>query len=271
MTFPVVPSGTPGMSVVATTRSFMASCSPLRSLRAITRRRVAARLPTPPTASVERGLVREAENAFADDRTLHLTRTATDRECRTEQEAVVPGLRGRTERATRREHSAGTRQIPSDAHDVLAVLVREHLPDGGLGTGLLTTDASTHGAQSDEVEHLRLDVELREPLARRRILHTARFAHDIEQVVCRRSHPPERATGRQRDALVAERHLGKRPALVLVTHQVRGGDAHVGEEHLVENVRAGHLDDGTNLDSARLHWTDEVRDAFVLRRVGIGA
>ena len=49
-----------------------------------------------------------------------------------------------------------------------------------------------------------------------------------------RSAAPERAAARQRDPLVAERHLGQRPALVHLADEVRRGQAHVGEEHLVE-------------------------------------
>ena len=58
------------------------------------------------------------------------------------------------------------------------------------------------------------------------------------------STPPRR----QRDALVAERHLGQAPAVVEVADEVGGRDAHVGEEHLVERVPAGHLGDRTDLD-----------------------
>ena len=63
---------------------------------------------------------------------------------------------------------------------------------------------------------------------------------------------PQHAAGRQRHALVAERDLGQPPAVVEVADEVRGGDAHIGEEHLVERVPAGHLRDRADLD-ARAH------------------
>ena len=49
------------------------------------------------------------------------------------------------------------------------------------------------------------------------------------------------------------------------------GHEHVVEEHLVELGLAGDLDERPDLDARRVHVDDEVRDAAVLRRVGIGA
>ena len=86
-----------------------------------------------------------------------------------------------------------------------------------------------------------------------------------------RAEPPQRAAARQRHPLVAERDLGQRPALVHLADQVGGRQAHVGEEHLVERVGAGHLDDRADLDAGRVHRADEVRDALVLGHVGVGA
>ena len=42
---------------------------------------------------------------------------------------------------------------------------------------------------------------------------------------------------RQRDPLVAQRHLGQPPPVVELADEVGGGDPHVGEEHLVERAR----------------------------------
>ena len=82
-------------------------------------------------------------------------------------------------------------------------------------------------------------------------------------VVRGRSAAPQRAFARQRHALVAERHLREAPAVVLGADDVRGRNAHVGEEHLVELVRAGHLHERPHLDARRAHVDDEVRDAVV--------
>ena len=83
--------------------------------------------------------------------------------------------------------------------------------------------------------------------------------------------PLEPAAGRQRDPLVRERRLGHAPAEVLLADQVLGGNAHVGEEHLVEARVARHVADRANLDAGEVHRDDEVRDAAVLRHVVAGA
>ena len=49
------------------------------------------------------------------------------------------------------------------------------------------------------------------------------------------------------------------------------GHEHLVEEDLVELGVAGDLHERADLDARRLHVDDEVRDAPVLRRVGIGA
>jgi hypothetical protein len=58
---------------------------------------------------------------------------------------------------------------------------------------------------------------------------------------------------------------------VLLTDQVLGRHAHVGEEHLVEAAAAGHVPDGSHLDAVEVHRDDEVGDADVLRLIDIGA
>ena len=58
---------------------------------------------------------------------------------------------------------------------------------------------------------------------------------------------------------------------MLDADDVRGRDAHVGEEHLVELVRAGHLHERAHLDARRSHVDDEVRDAAVRFGVRVGA
>ena len=81
---------------------------------------------------------------------------------------------------------------------------------------------------------------------------------------------PQRPARRQRDPLVAERDLGQAPAVALVADQVVGRQPHVVEEHLVERVRAGHLDDGPDVDAGQVHRAHEVGDALVLRRRRVG-
>ena len=86
-----------------------------------------------------------------------------------------------------------------------------------------------------------------------------------------RAAAPQRALARQRHPLVAERDLGEPPPVVLVADDVGGGHAHVGEEHLVELVRAGHLHDRAHLDAraCACRATKYVMPSCA-RRVGVG-
>jgi hypothetical protein len=73
---------------------------------------------------------------------------------------------------------------------------------------------------------------------------------------------------RVRAALVAERRLRDRPALVELADEMRARDAHVFEEYLVELLVAGHLLERPHGESRALHVEDEEADALRLRRVG---
>ena len=107
------------------------------------------------------------------------------------------------------------------------MFVGEELADGRLRARLGARDRGAHGAQTDQAQDLRLDVERRELLAHGRIGAAPALAHERQQVLRVRTHAPQRATARQRDALVAERHLGEAPAPVDLADQgvfgVKGG------------------------------------------------
>ena len=72
-------------------------------------------------------------------------------------------------------------------------------------------------------------------------------------------------------ALEPERRHGDLPPVVDAADDVVLRAAHVGEEDLVELRRAVDLLDGPHLDARLLHRDEQVRDAGVLRRVGVGA
>ena len=72
-------------------------------------------------------------------------------------------------------------------------------------------------------------------------------------------------------ALVRERRVGDRPAVVQLADELVVGHEHLVEEHLVELGVARDLHERPHLDAGRLHVDDEVGDALVLRRVGVGA
>ena len=75
----------------------------------------------------------------------------------------------------------------------------------------------------------------------------------------------------RRAPLVRERRVRHRPAVVQRADELIVGHVHLVEEHLVEFRVAGELHERPHLDARRLHVDDEVRDALVLRHVGIGA
>src|SRR6266481_3781582 len=61
-----------------------------------------------------------------------------------------------------------------------------------------------------------------------------------------------------------------RPAVVEPADEVRARYVDVLEEHLVEAGIAGHLHERAHGDAGTLHVDQEIGDAAVLRRVGIG-
>jgi len=73
------------------------------------------------------------------------------------------------------------------------------------------------------------------------------------------------------DPLVHQRGGGHPPALADLAEPVLVGDAHVGEEHLVELGLAGDLPQRPHLDAGRGHVADEVGHAAVLGHVRVGA
>ena len=81
------------------------------------------------------------------------------------------------------------------------------------------------------------------------------------------------AARRQADRQPLVHQGGERglPALAHLAQALAVGDAHVGEEHLVEVGAARHLLDRPHLDARRLHRQEEHGEAGVLGHVGIGA
>ena len=139
------------------------------------------------------------------------------------------------------------------------------------GPGARPATAALIGAQPDEPQHLSFDPYAGQALAQDRVVHAAAASDDVEQVGNGGALPPQRALPRQRYPFVAERHLGQGPPSVHLAHEVLGGKPHLVEEHLVEGVITGHVDDGADRDTWRVHGTDEVGDPLMFRDLGIGA
>ena len=132
-------------------------------------------------------------------------------------------------------------------------------------------------AVAEELQRLHVDVELRDLLAVVVVL-AQRPAVAAQSVgfTDERVEDAPRIIGvvdPQHRPLVRERALGERPALVELAQQVLLRHNGVGEEDLVEVgvVVMRQLRERAALDARGLHIDDEDADAFVLRRVGVGA
>ena len=68
-----------------------------------------------------------------------------------------------------------------------------------------------------------------------------------------------------------ERRHRDLPAAADLAEEVLRGDAHVGEEDLVELRLARDLAQRPHLDARRMHVDDEVREPCVARRLRVGA
>ncbi len=149
------------------------------------------------------------------------------------------------------------------------MLVGQHLADRRLRSGLLAADARRDGAQADEAQQFLGGVEAGQPLAQDRVAHPTCISHEVDQLGAGGTHPPECPAGRQGHPFVAEGDLGQIPSATDLAHEGVGRQAHVGEEHLVEGLRARHLGDGPDVDPGRIHRTHEVGDAPVLGHMRI--
>ena len=108
-------------------------------------------------------------------------------------------------------------------------------------------------------------------IAEHGFLESPGLADEVDEFVGGGTGTPQRSGGRQRHALVRQRDLGEPPTVVLVADPQRHRDPDVVEEHLVERVRRGHVDDRAHRQARQVHRTDEVGDALVFGLVGIGA
>src|SRR5690606_14547512 len=61
------------------------------------------------------------------------------------------------------------------------------------------------------------------------------------------------------------------PTTVLFAHHLARGNTDIFEEHFVEFVCAGHVDERADGDARRIHLDAEHRDALVLGSRGVGA
>src|SRR5206468_6808663 len=102
-----------------------------------------------------------------------------------------------------------------------------------------------------------------------RRLAVGALARQAREVV--EQHAVDDELARRGAALVRERRVGDRPALVLPPDEMLARDEHLLEEDLVELLAAGHLAERAHGDARRLQVADEVADPSRPRRRGIRA
>ena len=151
------------------------------------------------------------------------------------------------------------------------MLVGEDLADRRLGPGRPALDGRGHRAQADEAQELGLDVQRGQPLAQRRVGDTARFAHQVEQVAgggpMPHSAPPDDSDTRSL------------PRVTLASAQPRFSSPTRFSAGMRTSSKNTSLNWWAPVISmigrismpGQVHRADEVRDALVLRRVGVGA
>ena len=126
-------------------------------------------------------------------------------------------------------------------------------------------------AQRVDAKDLAFGVKLCEALAHDRVADAATLLNQVHEVARRGTPAPLRAFAREGDTFVGQGVLRELPAAVLFADEVLSGETNVGEEDLVEQMHAGHLDDRRHFDAGQIHRHDEVAQACVLRRVGVRA
>ena len=217
--------------------------------------------------------------------------------------------RGRGHGSGPAQHAVRPRQVPPQPHHMLAVGIGDGFADRRFRPRRPPGQHGRHRAQSQHAQNLALHPHGHQSVPQRGIDHSVAHGIDhsvapdpdpdpdpdpapagldpdpdpdpapagldtpdqLDEIIRRRPHPPQRARPRQRYTLVAQGDFGQFPATVLRPDEVVGGDADVSEEDLVESVLASHIDEGAHLDTRCAHRADEVRDARMLRRGRIGA
>jgi hypothetical protein len=143
------------------------------------------------------------------------------------------------------------------------------LAERPLGPRLAALHRRGQPAVGVQPQHLRLDVDLREPLADHRVVGQARRADLLLQLAQHDLHLHLQRE-RQPRALVHERRDRDRPALALAADDVVVRDPGLLDEQLVELGLAGDLHERADLHPVLLHVHQEVGEPAVLGRRRVG-
>src|SRR5512132_109259 len=246
-------------------------------------------------------LLGQPEDALADDVLLHLVAAPVDRHRRREQRELLRHSPARSLGA--HEHPVRPEDLETEIARQTRDAAHEQLRRVAFGTRPAPRRLCRLDPQTGEPADLVEDVQLRQPLADVRVLvATDVLGQLLEQVRLTSGHgalgavpspaggeitdaplellrllPGHRATdgsaaaAAEPGALVRQRRVGDSPAAVQVTDHRRLTHTRVREEHLAEEGPPRHLAQRPHLDARLVHLDGEVRDALVLRRIGIGA
>ncbi len=174
-------------------------------------------------------------------------------------ERPVAQLRRTADRVGAAELQGDVGAVPHEPRD-------RELGDRRLGARERPARERGDDAEADVAEDRLLDGDSCDLLAHARIraARAARSLGSARQLGEAARDRPFADELRDRGALVEQRGLRDTPAVVHVADAIGVGDAHVGEEHLVEVRATRDLSQRPHLDAGRAHVESEVGDPLVL-------
>ena len=188
------------------------------------------------------------------------------------EHAVVParGIRHRLGRCV--DSRIGAEQGGREIGDPQSQLRAEQFQDRAFGSRRLAAQPAGQSAQPRHLQRLHVDRQLGQLLADmalapgrlltvRELLRQLGEAGDLRRMVAPARPAALEHQGRDRDL----------PALVQRADEILLGHSHVFEEDFIEVTVAIEQNERPHRDPRRLHVDEQVADAVMLRRVGVGA
>ena len=211
-------------------------------------------------------VARLAEDALRDDVALHLARAAGNGQASGGEEALLPALRPAVE-----DGAVGAVERHAHLLHALLVLHAEQLAHARSAAGVHTRERAQGGAVPEQGHRLGLGDQVAETLLHAGGRRLAAFAAARQRPRQDFDTGAEGGACRHGDAFVGERGAADAPAVTRRADDGVVGDEDVVEEDLVEHGGAGELAQRPDVEPLGVHVDDEVGDAGVLGRVGIGA
>ncbi len=176
-------------------------------------------------------------------------------------------------RVVARKHRIVAHDLHGGDREVVVELGTDELVDHRLDAGILAANLIGELSHRVQAERLDANLEVGEALAEdgvfgERASVAPGCAREGEQAL---QSLLAAGAGAEHVALMEQGGVGDDPSLVEFRDQVLARDADVIEEDFVEAAVAGHLDERAYGDAGRFHVDENVGDAAVLGRLGIGA